>query len=68
MFMTVIMLMIIMSLVKILNDFRGTGKDPDNNGETANNRDKQPSVAIPSEKLVICMHNNPKLSFRFIKK
>ena len=45
--------------VKILNDFRETGMDPDDN-ETKNNRDKQPSVAIASEKLVIWMHNNPK--------
>ena len=39
------------------------GMDPDNNSETENNRDKWPSVAIASEKLVIWMHNNPKLPF-----
>lgn len=54
--------------MKILNDFRETGVDPDNNGETENDRDKRPSVAIASEKLVIWMHKNPKFPFWFIKK
>lgn len=50
-------------IMKILNDFRETGVDPDNNGETENDRDKRPSVAIASEKLVIWMHKNPKFPF-----
>ena len=45
--------------IKILNDFRKSGMDPDNHGETENNRD---SVAKASVKLVIWMHNNPKFS------
>ena len=52
--------------MKILNDFRErveTGMDPDNDGETENNRDNRHSVAIASVKLVIWMHNNPKLLF-----
>ena len=50
-------------IVKILNDFRETGMDPENNGETENNRDKRPSVAIASERLVTWMHNNPNFPF-----
>ena len=49
--------------LKFLNDFRENGMDTDNNGETENNRDKRFSIAIASVKLVICMHNNPKLPF-----
>ena len=50
-------------IMKILNDFCETGMDPDNNGKTENNCEKWPSVAIASEKLVIWMHNYPKLPF-----
>ena len=47
----------------ILNNFRGTGVDADNNGETENNGDKLFRVAIASLQLVIWMHNSPKLPF-----
>ena len=47
--------------INTLNEFRETGMDPDNDGETENNRDKEPNVAIASVKIVICIHNNPKL-------
>ena len=50
-------------IVKILNDFREIGMDPDNNGVTENNRDKPPSVPIANEKLVIWVQDNPKLPF-----
>ena len=46
--------------IKILNEFCETGMDTDN-GKTENNRDKRFSVVIASVKLLIWMHNNPKL-------
>ena len=48
-------------IVKILNDFREIGTDPDNKsyGVTENNRDKRPSVPIANEKLIIWVQNNP---------
>ena len=54
--------------MKILTDIRETvetGMDPDNSGEI------ETIIAInggPTVKLVIWMHNNRKLPFRFIKK
>lgn len=46
--------------IKILNKFCETGMDADDS-ETENNQDKQFSVVIASVKLLIWMHNNPKL-------
>ena len=40
-------------IVKILNNCRETGMDPDNNSVTENNRDQWHSVPIANEKLVI---------------